>query len=247
MDNNKNNYPKVSIIMTVYNGDLNLESSIQSILNQSYSNIELIIIDDCSTDNSKKILKKYNNKQNIKIIYNKKNIGCYASKNIGLKVSTGEIIGFQDADDISLKDRIKKQVNLMLKYNLLLCGCNIIRSNIKKLVSEREMMFFINNTNYRKIFGYVTLLIYKSVFNKYGNFIERRKGMDMEFGERILYHELNIKFKNECSWTYFNTTNNKIYMKLNKMLYICSKMNKNNLSYVKDDYFLKYKIWRKLY
>lgn len=246
---NKNVYPKVSIIMTVFNKQKHLNLAIKSILNQSYSNIELIIVEDCSTDNSKKIIKKYENKSNVKIIYNDENIGCYASRNKALNIASGEIIGFQDADDYSLKKRIKKQIKYMLKYNLLMCGCNIVRSNFDKLLEdEKRMLIELKKDNLKEYFGYATLLMYKKVFKKYGNFIERRKGMDMEFGERILFYESGIFFDNKDSWSFFNNKSNNIYMKINKLLYICPKMDKHNITTsIKDDPFLKNKLWRKSY
>lgn len=241
---------KISIIMTVYNKEKHLETSIQSILNQTYSNLELIIVEDCSLDSSKKILKKYEDNCKIKIIYNKENLGCYASRNVALNIASGDIIGFQDADDYSVKRRIEKQVKKMQKYNLLLCGCNIVRSNFDKIIidNEKKLISDIKKENIKQYFGYATMLIHRSIFEKYGNFIERRKGMDMEYGERILFHECNIFFDNKDSWSYFNGESNKIYKKINRLLYICPKMDNNNITKcIKDDLFLKNKMWRSSY
>ena len=255
--------PKVSIIMTVYNKEKYVDDSIKSILNQTYKNIELIIVEDCSTDKSKDIVNKYlkysSQEQegvdvpchpNIKIIYNDKNKGCYSSRNIALSNSSGDIIGFQDADDYSVKNRIEKQVKLMKKNNLLMCGCNIIRSNLKKINydDEKKLLLEIKNDTGKVYFGYATLLIKKSLFNKYGPFIERRKGMDMEYGDRILHYECKIDLTKENSWNYFNKKNNKIYMKINEILYICPKMDKSNITkYETDDEFLKNRSWRNSY
>lgn len=244
------NKPKVSVIMTVYNKSKHLNQSILSILNQSYKNLELIIVEDCSTDNSKEILSSYTNNNKVKIIYNNKNIGCYASRNVALNNSTGDLIAFQDADDYSLRKRIKKQVKYMIKYNLLMCGCNIVRSDLDKIDNhnEKELLYEINKNKCKHHFGYATLIMHKSLFDKYGCFLERRKGMDMEFGERILFKECGILFDNSDSWNYFNTKNNNIYMKINELLYLCPKMNINNITIaIKDDSFLKNKLWRKTY
>ena len=244
------NEPKVSIIMAVYNKSKHLKNSIRSILNQSYKNLELIIIEDCSTDNCRQILKEFENMENIKIIYNNKNIGCYASRNKALKLCEGNIIAFQDADDYSLKKRIETQVKYMNKYNLLMCGCNIIRSNFETIDDSNEdnLRSEIKKHKFKHHFEYATLLIHKSLFDKYGYYLERRKGMDMEYGEHILYFECGISLENIDSRNYFNCKHNDIYRKINELLYICPKMDKNNITRsIKDDNFLKYRLWRKQY
>lgn len=246
-----NDNPKVSIIITVYNKSIHLENCILSILNQTYDNIEIIIIDDCSTDDSRNIINKFKDCNKITIIYNEHNMGCYASRNIGIKHSNGDIIAFQDADDYSISTRIEEQVNYMLKYNLLMCGCNISRTKLPILKITNEKQFLKNIIKYsrRIYFGYATLLIKRELFDKYGYFIEKRKGMDMEYGERILFYECGIIFtKNMCSWSFFHTKNNNIYRKINKILYICPKMNKYNITNsIQDDSFLRDKLWRKNY
>ena len=84
--------PKVSVIVSVYNTEKYVQKCIDSILNQTYPNIELILIDDCSVDNSREILRKYKNKSNVILIENKKNSGLSYSRNVGLKNSTGEFM-----------------------------------------------------------------------------------------------------------------------------------------------------------
>ena len=104
----------VSVIMPVYNGEKYLKEAIFSILNQTYQNFELIIIDDGSTDNSIKIINELKSKFS-KIIYspNKKNIGVSATRNRGMKLAKGKYIAFMDADDISPLYRFEKQVEFM--------------------------------------------------------------------------------------------------------------------------------------
>lgn len=255
IEKNEEFYPKVSIIMPVYNKEKYLESSINSILNQSYPNIELIIVEDFSTDNSRVILEKYKSNQKIKIFYNEKNHGCYYSRNLGIKNASGNYIGFQDADDYSLSVRIEYQINFMYRNNLSMCGCNMIRTHIINFNnwSDNEVLLEYKKTICQEgidccepYFGYPTMLYKKELFDKYGLFIERRKGMDMEFPERILYKDLGYKFKeNESSWEFFDKLNNKIYKKLEKVLYLSTQMDSTNLtnSIVEDD-FLEKKLWR---
>ncbi len=109
---------KVSIIVPVYNAEEYLERSIDSIIKQTYGNLEIIIIDDKSTDNSKKIIQKYAFKDNrIKAFYSEINQGVSKSRNIGLKSAMGDYVLFMDADDYLVKDGIEKMINASLKYN----------------------------------------------------------------------------------------------------------------------------------
>ena len=89
---------KISVIMPVYNTEKYLKQSIESVLNQTYDNIELIIINDGSTDKSEKIIKNYLNRKNV--IYKKiNNSGVAHARNIGLSLCSGKYIAFIDSDD----------------------------------------------------------------------------------------------------------------------------------------------------
>ncbi|NJM86018.1 MAG: glycosyltransferase [Hydrococcus sp. RU_2_2] len=106
--------PKVSVVMSVYNGVRYLQESVESILNQTFTNFELIIIDDGSTDNSWEILCEYAKcDRRIVLIQNQKNIGLTKSLNKGLGQAQGEYIARQDADDISVSNRLELQTLFM--------------------------------------------------------------------------------------------------------------------------------------
>ncbi len=106
---------KITVIMPAYNSEKTIESAIYSILNQSWQNLELIIIDDCSTDNTPSIIKKFASLDD-RIVYLKNpiNTGPYVSKNRALKIATGDYITGHDADDIALSDRLKTQMDPIL-------------------------------------------------------------------------------------------------------------------------------------
>lgn len=106
--------PLVSVILPIYKGEDHLKEAIDSILNQSYKNLELILINDCSPDNSKTIIESYSDSR-ITIIHNEKNLGLIGALNIGLENSKGKYIARMDQDDISLKDRFLEQVDFMEK------------------------------------------------------------------------------------------------------------------------------------
>lgn len=241
----------ISVIMSVYNKSKYLEKSIKSILNQSYKYIHLIIIDDCSTDGSREIIEKYKQTyDNVAVIYNDKNMGCYVCRNIGLIYAYGKYITFHDADDYSVEHRFSIQINTMRRNKLLISGCNIVRSNFDVIpdIDEDVMLQTIRNQKNYEYFGYATLIYDRIIFQKCGNFIERRKGMDMEYGERILFKIFNIIFSDSDSWSYYNNEKNDIYEKMNMLMYICPKMDSNNITIsIPDDEFLKNKKWRDNY
>lgn len=119
--------PKISVVMSVYNGSLYLRESIESILNQTFTDFEFIIINDCSTDNTWEILTEYAEKdQRIKLFNNQENIGLTKSLNKGLNLSQGEYIARQDADDLSLPQRFEKQVAVLNEHpEVALASCDI--------------------------------------------------------------------------------------------------------------------------
>ena len=105
---------KVSVIVPTYNAEKYLSRSIDSIINQSYDNLEIIIIDDASTDKSKDIIKKYASIDNrIRTFYSEINQGVSRSRNIGLKSFSGDYVVFLDADDFITKDAIKDRKSVV--------------------------------------------------------------------------------------------------------------------------------------
>lgn len=103
--------PKVSVLMSVYNGDRYLEESLNSILDQTFTDFEVVIIDDNSSDETQSILSRFASKDcRIRLSHNSENIGLTKSLNKGLRLVQGEYIARQDADDISMPTRFEKQV-----------------------------------------------------------------------------------------------------------------------------------------
>lgn len=134
----------VSIITPVYNGEKYIEECIKSVLNQSYKNIEMIIIDDGSTDNSENIIKKYTKSfPFIKYIKCNENNGIWAARNIGIEKAKGRFISFLDADDIYKENKIKNQINYMLKnnYSFTYTAYDLINENstsLNKVIKAKE-------------------------------------------------------------------------------------------------------------
>lgn len=117
--------PKVSVIMPVYNGEKYLKEAIESILNQTATDLELIIIDDGSVDSTSNIINSFNDER-IKYFKNEKNSGISFSLNRALDLACGEFIARMDADDISLPSRLETQIKYMQKNSEIeVCGCNV--------------------------------------------------------------------------------------------------------------------------
>ncbi|MCO4782079.1 MAG: glycosyltransferase [Candidatus Cloacimonetes bacterium] len=111
-----------SVVMSVFNGQGYLVEAIQSVLKQSYSDFELVIIDDCSTDGSLQMIRSFTDSR-IRLIQNDKNLGLAASLNKGVKESKGKYIARMDADDVMLEDRLQCQMNFLSNNpNIKLCG-----------------------------------------------------------------------------------------------------------------------------
>lgn len=115
---------KLSIIISVYNTEKYVEKCIDSIVNQTYKNIEIIIIDDGSTDNSRKLLLKYQKNKNVKLILNDENHGLAYSRNIGMETATGDYLGFIDSDDFIAPDYFEKLMSAIVDDNADVAICD---------------------------------------------------------------------------------------------------------------------------
>jgi glycosyltransferase involved in cell wall biosynthesis len=117
--------PKISVIIPAYNTAKYIDKCLESVINQTYSNLEIIIVDDCSTDNTREVLKKYNKIKNIKIIYNEVNSGLSFSRNHGLSVATGDYIGYIDSDDYISLNYYEKLMDAIIKNHAEIALCDI--------------------------------------------------------------------------------------------------------------------------
>lgn len=105
----------VSIIMPSYNTASFIAESIQSVLAQSYTDWELIIVDDCSPDNTDQVVKPYLSDERIHYLKNEKNSGAAVSRNKALREAKGKWVAFLDSDDLWMPDKLKKQISFMEK------------------------------------------------------------------------------------------------------------------------------------
>ncbi len=182
---------KVSVLMTVYNTEKYLSRAIKSITNQTYQNFELIIVDDASTDSSRKILKKIRNKKISKYFF-KKRMGRTKALNFALKQSSGDFIAILDSDDFSNKERLKESLNFFKKdaeLMLISSRTKIINEEGKKLFiypSKNEAKNYKNIIHYKNIFPFSTTLFKKKILNNIGIFSkEMNYAIDYEFILRV--------------------------------------------------------------
>ena len=151
------NRPLISIIIPLYNTEKYLSETIKSVLFQSYENWELLIVDDCSTDNSRKLVKDFENRdKRIKLIESEINFGGPAKpRNIGIENSNGEYIAFLDSDDIWHKNKLQIQINYMLKYNYNFTSTNstLIDKNSETIdsIKYKILNFLLRNKSKKTI------------------------------------------------------------------------------------------------
>jgi len=134
----KINEIKVNVILPNYNSSEFFEETINSILNQTFKNWKLIIVDDGSDLDNKKILRKYTNYNKIKIIFLKKNKGAGFCRNLAIKHSKGDYIAFIDSDDIWHKNKLSDQISFMLKNNYEFTYTNYVAFLNKKNSTKKK-------------------------------------------------------------------------------------------------------------
>lgn len=181
--------PKISVIMSVYNGEKYLREAIESILNQTFTDFEFMIVNDGSTDNSFEIFKSYGDER-IKIINNEENIGLTKSLNKALKVARGEYVARQDADDVSLPNRFDEQMKYLEEHpEVVLLGTNVYlideseKTVGKRIVLEKPSIKDLLKNNQ---FNHGSVMFKKKVINQLGGYNELIKySQDYELWLRI--------------------------------------------------------------
>ena len=129
---------KISVIIPTYNRGNIISNSIKIVLNQTYKNFEIIVIDDGSTDNTKEEINKIGDDK-IRYIKLERNYGGSIARNIGIKNSKGQYISFQDSDDIFYPNKMEKQINNIINKNSHLDFCKI------KVIKNSTYNYFIPN------------------------------------------------------------------------------------------------------
>jgi glycosyltransferase involved in cell wall biosynthesis len=206
--------PKVSVVMSVYNGALYLREAIDSILNQTFKDFEFIIINDYSSDNSEEILKEYAEKdKRVKVITNKFNLGLTKSLNIGIKESQGRYIARMDADDIAYPERLQKQINFLennLDYGVVGAFAKVINDkgesvdNFEYEETDREIknslikwnsiihpLAFMRKSVLNKVCGYDESFKYAQDYDLWLRLSKKTKFINLP--EYLLYYRISDK------------------------------------------------------
>lgn len=132
----------ISVIVPVYNVENYIEECCKSLLEQTYSNIEILLIDDGSKDNSGKICDVFANKFNNFKVYHKENGGLSDARNYGLKFAKGEYVTFVDSDDTVEKNYIEELYNLIKKYKTSMSIASFSTINGKKVTNKSTKQIF---------------------------------------------------------------------------------------------------------
>ena len=206
--------PLISIIMPVYNGENYIKRALDSLINQTYKNIEIICIDDGSEDSSLKIIKDISKNDSRIKVFNHKNSGPGKTRNVGILNASGEYIMFCDADDYYEPNMCELMLNSMLEKNvdIVMCDCNIINTYNSNLRNTKEFEYFkIKLTDFCNIGIYEYLVFNSMLWNKifkksiidlYNiNFIDGYEHDDTNFFYKYLscsnnYYGLDIKLYN---------------------------------------------------
>ncbi len=182
--------PLVSIIMNCYNGSKYLDEALQSIINQTYKNWELIFWDNLSNDNSKEIFKKYNDKR-FKYFLADKHTVLYEARNLAVKKVKGEFVAFLDTDDVWLKEKLEEQIKLFSNKKIGLVYGNYWRFNSKHLFKKKKLARNLELPNgkitnillQRYFIGMLTVVIRKEYINAKDKIFDAKFDMlaDMDF------------------------------------------------------------------
>ena len=131
----------VSVIMTAFNRELFINEAIESVLDSTFHDFELVIVDDCSTDNTVEIIRKYvSTDSRIKFFVNEKNLGDYPNRNRAVSLAIGEYIMFVDSDDKILPNGIEKCIDIMLRNPNAQYGIHSSSLVRNKVLSSKEAL-----------------------------------------------------------------------------------------------------------
>lgn len=182
---------EISILMSVYNAESTLEKAIESVLNQTLENFEFIICDDASEDNSWEIIQLYRRKdRRIRTIQNRKNLGLGASLNLCLNIANGIYIARQDADDISVPERLEKTLAYLKKNDFPYVGSGVVVFDENGVWSKRMFPEIITKHTIaqKNPFFHPTMIFKKEVMDMVSGYrisVETRRTEDYDLVMRL--------------------------------------------------------------
>jgi len=195
--------PLVTIVIPVFNGDKYIITAIESALSQEYNNIEVIVVNDGSTDNTESILQPYFDR--IKY-FKKENGGVSSALNLGIKMMKGDYFSWLSHDDLYKRDRIEKQLKFIfvqkkfssIVYTDYFVKFNRFPINIRKKLNHKLLMCKPNYALYQGNLNGITMLIPKEIFLRFGDFDESlRCVQDYDYWSRLI-DEVELLHLNEA-------------------------------------------------
>ena len=185
----KNNNLKISVIIPNYNNEEHIKKTVLSILNNTYKNLEVIVVDDCSTDQSMNILlQNFGDNGRVKIYSTQINSGTYYCRNLGILMSSGYYIGFVDGDDYVLPEKYDYEIKKLEELNkdkLLYWGYG---TGFNRIFYENN----IDNVIEIKKSNYYNYIFYRKLYNLVGYYHDNRFGADSEFIKRLGINKYKI-------------------------------------------------------
>ncbi|MCM8756456.1 MAG: glycosyltransferase family 2 protein, partial [Candidatus Omnitrophica bacterium] len=177
--NKRQRSPLVSVVIPTYNRAYSLKRAIESVINQTYKNLEIIIIDDGSSDNTEEIVSDFKDPR-IQYIHHLQNRGISSARNTGIKNSKGDLIAFLDSDDEYFPQKIEKNVEVFLNCSARI---GLVSSNHWVIREEGKKLGIVKFSPKRRLFPLPsTWVIRRKVIEKIGLFDERiLVGEDIDF------------------------------------------------------------------
>lgn len=221
---------KVSIITVSFNSEKTIKDTLDSVLNQSYNNIEYIVIDGKSLDSTKEILKEYQSKfkeNNIDYTWiSEKDKGIYDAMNKGIVKSTGQLVGIINSDDWYESDAIEKVVNYYKKYNFDMFYANLRIINENRSYIKKAKLRKIVSTRY---WNHPTTFVKRQVYDKF-NYQCKYIFDDLDFMLKIRKNNYSVKIMNEvlANFRLGGVSNNKNLKKLFQDIAIRNKIYLDN-------------------
>ncbi|QGH36312.1 glycosyltransferase [Gracilibacillus salitolerans] len=175
--------PVITVIIPVYNAAETVQTALDSITNQTWTNLEILVVDDCSTDNTVEVVEQYAHKDpRIKLLKNSKNAGAYIARNKALQLATGEFVTINDADDWSHPEKITIQVQHLLE------NPNVIANTSQQARLTENLHFHRRGKPGEYLFANMSSLMFRRevVLEKIGYWDSVRFGADGEFKKRLI-------------------------------------------------------------
>lgn len=236
---------KISVIIPVYNSSTYLRKCLDSVVNQTLKDIEIIVINDGSTDDSKNIIEEYSCKYKNIIFIDQKNKGIGKTRNIGIKKATGEYITFVDSDDYIKENMLEEYYKYAKKHNFdLVIGSYIKKINNKEIIFENnkfktgnvkttpQILYLIEYGPWAKLYKR-EMLINNNIY-----FDEKRKYEDMPFVSKALLKSKLIGQITE-PYYYYIIHNNSETTTMDKRVFDILDILKEIKDYYKREYYLR--------